>query len=256
MALSGAQVTQHGLSGYSQIVYGDFTAKVGGPDIDAPTILSFTVATDGDSVTIGFDESVEFGAGGNTGFTLSPTNGGAAVTLAYSSGSGTSSLVYATSRTISDTETLTYSYAQPGDGTQDTSGNDLASVSAQAVTNSSTANDAPTDISLSGSTVYTNAGTDAPVGTLSVTDPDAGDTATFTLVAGTGDTDNASFNISGSTLRANDPSALGASSRSVRIRATDSAANTREEAFTITVALPANVAVLSGRLQISTGIHI
>jgi len=256
MALSGAQVTQHGLSGYSQIVYGDFTAKVGGPDIDAPTILSFTVATDGDSVTIGFDESVEFGAGGNTGFTLSPTNGGAAVTLAYSSGSGTSSLVYATSRTISDTETLTYAYTNPGDGIQDGAGNDLESVTGQSITNGSTVNNTPSDLLLSNTTVYTTGGLNATVGTLSAVDADAGETFTYTLVAGTGDTDNASFNIDGTRLRCNDPGALGVSTRSVRIRVTDSAGNTREEAFTITVALPANVAVLSGRLQISTGIHI
>lgn len=226
------------------------------PDIVAPEFISATVAADGDSVTIGLSESVSFGASGNTGFTLTPTNGGAAVNLSYSSGSGTSSLVYTTSRTLSSTETFTTGYTQPGDGAQDGSANLLATYTGQAVTNNSTQNSAPTDISISGSTVYTTAGVNAPVGNLSVTDPDAGDTATYTLVAGTGDTDNASFNISGSTLRANDPSLLGASSRSVRIRATDSAANTREEAFTITVALPANVAVLSGRLQISTGIHI
>lgn len=228
----------------------------GGADVIAPTFSSATIAANGTSITLAFSEAISFGASGNTGFTLTPTNGGAAVTLSYSSGSGTSSLVYTTSRTLSSTEIFTTSYTQPGDGAQDGSANLLATYTAQAVTNNSTQNAAPTDIAISGSTVYTTAGVNAPVGTLSVTDPDASDTATYTLVAGTGDTDNASFNISGSTLRANDPSALGASSRSVRIRATDSAANTREEAFTITVALPANVAVLSGRLQISTGIHI
>ncbi len=38
------------------------------------------------------------------------------------------------------------------------------------------------------------------VGGLSSTDVDSGDTFTYTLVSGTGDTDNASFNVSGANL--------------------------------------------------------
>lgn len=101
-------------------------------------------------------------------------------------------------------------------------------------------NSEPTDIALSNSTVYTTGGLNAVVGTLSAVDPDAGDTFTFALVAGTGDTDNASFNVSGSSLRCSDPSALGVSTRSVRIGVTDSASNTREEAFTIAVVIADN----------------
>ena len=41
-------------------------------------------------------------------------------------------------------------------------------------------------------------GADAVVGTLSTTDPDAGNTFTYTLVSGTGSTDNGAFNISAS----------------------------------------------------------
>ena len=58
----------------------------------------------------------------------------------------------------------------------------------------------PTDIALSTTSVAENAGANATVGTLSTTDPDAGNTFTYTLVAGTGSADNGSFNISG-----NDP---------------------------------------------------
>lgn len=207
-----------------------------GGDTTAPTVSSATIATNGNSISLVFSEAVEFGAGGNGGFTLA-TNG-AAVTLSYSSGTGTDTLVYATSRTVSSTETLTRTYVQPGNGVQDAAGNDLASFSAQAVTNSSTVNGAPTDISLSSSSVLTTAGLNATVGTLSATDPDAGDTATFTLVAGTGDTNNADFSISGTTLRCDDPGTLGAGTYSVRIQVADSAANTYAEAFTITVTEP------------------
>lgn len=235
MALSGAQVTQHGISGYSQVIYGDFTGKTESGDVTAPTVSSATIATNGNSISYVFSEAVEFGGGGNGGFTLA-TNG-AAVTLSYSSGTGTSTLVYATSRTISNTETLTRSYVQPGNGVQDSAGNDLASFTAQAVTNSSTVNGAPTDISLSSSSVLTTGGLNAVVGTLSTTDPDAGDTFTYSLVAGTGDTDNASFNISGSQLRANNATTLGVGTYSVRIQTSDGVA-TYAEAFSVFVVEP------------------
>lgn len=209
-----------------------------GQDVTAPTVSSRTLAANGTSLTIAFSESVEFGAGSNTGFALTPTNGGAAVTLSYASGSGSSSLVYTASRTIKSTETLTLAYVQPGNGVQDAAGNDLVSFSGQSVTNNSTQNAAPTDISLSGSSVLTTGGLNAVVGTLSATDPDAGDTHTFTLVVGTGDADNAIFNISGANLRCGDPSGLTPGAYSVRVQATDSATNTYAEAFAITVVEP------------------
>ncbi len=96
-------------------------------------------------------------------------------------------------------------------------------------------NSAPTDIGLSNSSVNQSGGTNATVGTLSTTDADVGNTFTYTLVAGAGDTHNASFNISGSTLRANNAAALAAGSYSVRVQTSDGSA-TYAEAFTITVA--------------------
>lgn len=95
----------------------------------------------------------------------------------------------------------------------------------------------PTDIALSASSLAVGAnGTSTPVtvGTISSTQID-GATPTYTLVSGTGSTNNASFSISGSTLRYIGGAAV-AGSLSVRIRVTDSAAQTYEEAFTITVA--------------------
>lgn len=97
------------------------------------------------------------------------------------------------------------------------------------------ANSAPTDMALSNSSVSQSTGADATVGTLSTTDSDSGETFTYTLVSGAGSTDNASFNLSGATLRANDSTAMAAGTRSIRLRTTDSASGTYEEAFTITV---------------------
>ena len=97
-------------------------------------------------------------------------------------------------------------------------------------------NNAPTDISLSSSSINENVAENSTVGTLSSTDPDVGNTFTYSLVAGTGDTDNASFNIDGSSLRiTNSPNYESKNSYSVRVRTTDQGSRTYEEAFTITI---------------------
>ena len=96
-------------------------------------------------------------------------------------------------------------------------------------------NAAPTDITLSSNSVDQAGGANATVGTLTATDPDVGDTFTFTLVAGTGDTHNSLFNISGNTLRANNAAALNAGTYSVRIRVADSYNSSLDKAFAIMV---------------------
>ena len=96
-------------------------------------------------------------------------------------------------------------------------------------------NAAPTDITLSNSSVDQAGGANATVGTLTATDPDVGETFTFTLVSGTGDTHNSLFNISGNTLRANNPAALNAGTYSVRIRVADSYNSSHDKAFAIMV---------------------
>ena len=96
-------------------------------------------------------------------------------------------------------------------------------------------NAAPTDITLSSNSVDQAGGANATVGTLTATDPDVGDTFTFTLVSGTGDTHNSLFNISGNTLRANNAAALNAGTYSVRIRVADSYNSSLDKAFAIMV---------------------
>lgn len=96
-------------------------------------------------------------------------------------------------------------------------------------------NQPPSDISLSNSGVNQSGGVDAAIGTLSTTDPDTGDSHSYNLVAGAGDDDNGSFNISGDELRANDAGSLAAGSYNVRIQTQDGGGETFEEDFTITV---------------------
>ena len=97
-------------------------------------------------------------------------------------------------------------------------------------------NVAPTDITLSSEAINENKSSGTTVGTLSSTDADFGDTFTYTLVAGIGHADNASFSVSGSDL-------LSAASfnhemkdsYSIRVRTTDANGLWYEEEFTITV---------------------
>jgi hypothetical protein len=125
-------------------------------------------------------------------------------------------------------------------------------------------NSNPTDISLSANSVNENVAGNTTVGTLSSTDPDAGNTFTYSLVTGTGSTDNGAFNISGSSLRITDsPDFETKSSYSVRVRTTDQGSLTFEKAFTITinnlneaptVTVPASLAVTEDITGAVTGI--
>jgi VCBS repeat-containing protein len=90
-------------------------------------------------------------------------------------------------------------------------------------------NEAPTDISLSNAAVPQGTAIGAVVGALSASDPDAGDTATFTLV----DNDGGQFAINGSNLIV--AGALTAGAQQVDVRATDAGGLTFDKVLTVTV---------------------
>ena len=95
-------------------------------------------------------------------------------------------------------------------------------------------NSSPTDITLSNASIDENNETGAVIGDFGTTDPDASDSHTYMLVAGAGDTDNASFTIDGASLKA-----LGTfdfetqSSYSIRVKTDDSRGGSFEKNFTI-----------------------
>jgi hypothetical protein len=94
----------------------------------------------------------------------------------------------------------------------------------------------PTDISLSENSIGENNLENAVVGSLSTIDPDSSDAHSYSLVAGAGDSDNAVFNISGNSLRANGTFDYESkNSYSVRVRSTDLGGNTFEKVFVISV---------------------
>jgi hypothetical protein len=94
----------------------------------------------------------------------------------------------------------------------------------------------PTDITLSNSSIAENEPVNTVVGTFSTTDPDPGDTFTYTLVTGDGDTDNGSFNILDNSLRTSEIFDYETkNSYSIRVRSTDQGELWVEKQFTITV---------------------
>jgi hypothetical protein len=94
----------------------------------------------------------------------------------------------------------------------------------------------PTDIGLSANSIEENNSDNAVVGSLSTTDLDSSDDHSYSLVAGAGDSDNASFNISENSLRASGTLDYELkNSYSVRVRSTDLGGNTFEKVFVISV---------------------
>lgn len=102
-------------------------------DTDLPALSSATVATNGNSITLAFSEAVT----GQGGWTTNLSG----VTLTYSSGDGTDTHVYTTSRTVGSHETGTITYT-PGSLVDD-AGNALAAIAGGTLTNNSTADTIP-----------------------------------------------------------------------------------------------------------------
>jgi gliding motility-associated-like protein len=97
-------------------------------------------------------------------------------------------------------------------------------------------NPAPTAISLSAKSINENSATGTVLANLSSTDSNPNDTHTYSLVAGSGDTNNASFEIVGNQLKIKESFDFETkSSYSVRIRTTDATSLSFENTFTITI---------------------
>lgn len=117
---------------------------------------------------------------------------------------------------------------------------DANTISVLINTSSPPVNQPPTDLALSPGSVPENSATGTTVGTFTTTDPDAGDTHTYTLVTdpggGAGGADNASFTIVGNTLQTTAAFDFETkSSYSIRVRTTDAGGLYFEKNFTISV---------------------
>ncbi len=98
-------------------------------------------------------------------------------------------------------------------------------------------NRAPTDVALSNSSVLENQASGTTVGNLSSIDPDFGNTFSYALVAGTGDTGNGQFTLepAGTLKTAAAFNFETAPSYSIRVRSTDQDGLFFEKSFTINV---------------------
>jgi hypothetical protein len=113
---------------------GAYEYGAGGGDPDLPTLTSATIGASGILISLLFSEAVTHNT--ETGWTITMIKG--ALTMAYSSGSGTNTLVYTLSRAVKTGETGTVAWTAAANTIEDTSGNDLATIASAAVTNDST----------------------------------------------------------------------------------------------------------------------
>ncbi len=119
----------------------------------------------------------------------------------------------------------------------DLSAQSIGDQTAAATVSAVAPNVAPTDMALSNSTILENLAAGATVGTLASTDPNSGDTHTYQLVAGSGSTDNAQFDIVAGVLKTKSQFDFETKATySIRVRSTDQSGLSFEKALSISVA--------------------
>ncbi|WP_204561551.1 autotransporter-associated beta strand repeat-containing protein, partial [Azospirillum palustre] len=226
-----------GPANQAPVLGGTFTTAGTVDDNATATPFTNVTVTDADDTTGTFTVTITYTAANGT---LSSAGGGL---------TGTAGNYTLTATTPGDLQTLlralvftpTNNQVAPGSTVQTTfsltasDGVGSSSANTSTVVTASSINDTPTDIALSNSSISIFEGANGVVGTLSATDADTGQTLTYTLVSGTGDTNNALFNISGTSLQATNAATLtGGQSYSVRVRVSDGTA-TYEKTFSISV---------------------
>jgi RHS repeat-associated protein len=99
-----------------------------------------------------------------------------------------------------------------------------------------TSNQPPTALTLSQNTIAENSAANSPIGTFSSQDPDVGDSQTYSLVTGNGDSDNLAFSIVGNELRINSsPDFETKPTYSIRVRTTDKGGLSFDQVFTVNI---------------------
>jgi gliding motility-associated-like protein len=121
-------------------------------------------------------------------------------------------------------------------------------------------NIAPSNITLSNATIDENNAVGASIGTLASTDPDAGDSFTYSLVSGAGSTDNSKFTLSGNTLKAAEAFDFETkSSYSIRIQTSDAGGLSFQKTLSISITdvneTPSAMAITKSNLYESNTIN-
>jgi hypothetical protein len=174
--------------------------------------------------------------------TVGPLNLATGDTLKVNLGAGTVAVTNGMTIPAARIPSLTYTPAANANGTVRSSFqfrvNDAASgtEAATMTLHVAPANDAPTDLQLSPLQVAEKLPVGTLVGAFRTTDVDTGEAFTYTLVAGTGDSGNAKFSISGNQLlMAAVLNFADQATVSIRVRATDRAGLSFEQSLTLVV---------------------
>ncbi len=186
--------------------------------------------------------TVNYTVGGTATFDTDYTQTGAAsftattgtVTFAAGSDTATVTIDPTADTNVEDDETVTLNLA-PGTGYAIGTTDAVVGIITD-TDNETPSNQAPTDLALSATTVNENVAPNTVIGTFSTTDPDTGNNFTYSLIAGTGDTDNTAFSIVGNQLQINNsPDFETKNSYSIRVKTTDQGGLSFEKTLTITV---------------------
>jgi VCBS repeat-containing protein len=199
-----------------------------------------TITSDGG----GLSASVNATENSTTVTTASASDPDAGAVLTYSISGGADAAKFSINPA---TGTLTFITAPNFEAPTDSGANNVYDVTVQVsdgtLTDSQSiavtvhnANEAPTNLSLSNSSVTENQPNDTLVGTLSASDQDTGATFTYSMTCATPGVDNAYFRLDGNNLLTNATFNYEAkSSYSICLRVTDNSALSFDKNFTITV---------------------
>ena len=198
-------------------------------DVDSVNLVNATV-----SITSGFVSSQDI---------LSFTNQNG-ITGSYNSTTGVLSLTGNTTLANYQTALRSITYSNSSDNPNTTTrtisfqvndGSLNSSLKTRNI-NITAVNDAPTNLSLSNINVAENKPIATVIGNFSSTDPDGNNTFTYSLIAGTGATDNALFTIAGNQLKTNAVFNFETkNSYSIRVKTTDQGGLFYEKQLTIGV---------------------
>lgn len=111
----------------------------GEPDVTVPLMISATIAADGDTLTLVFNEAVAQGGSYNDShIDVDASTAGDNVGVTYVSGDGTITHIYTLDSTIVAGETVNLDFDGTANSLEDLTGNDLAAIVSKTVVNNST----------------------------------------------------------------------------------------------------------------------
>jgi len=211
------------------LLFGKQAGRTGANDTPRTLSISDANASEGNNGIreISFVVSLNIVSGETVAVNFNTSNGTAASGSDYSASSGSLSFAPGeTSKTV--VVQINGDSTHEGDETLyvNLSGASNAAISrSQAVgtiLNDDPANNTPTALGISVNSFNENIAAGSTVANLTTTDPDAGNTFSYSLVSGIGDTDNNAFSIAGNQLSIkSSPDFEAKSSYSIRVRSTD-----------------------------------